>query len=474
MIWSVAWKNIWRNKTRSLVILVAISLGLLAGIFSVGFMMGMVEQRISNSIHNELSHIQIHNPEFLKNDEIDYTIQNANELINIVKSYPEVKAVAKRLKINAMANTSGNNVGVTVFGIHPEQEEAVFDISENIIEESGSYLNGNSKNKIVIGEKLAEQLNIIQFKITDETITGLTEQEIPENIVNQLDSIKDELFRSENDFEDALVQQLGKNKKQKFYKRIKEHSKVYNSRSKIVLTMQDAEGNLTGGAFRIAGIYSISNSAYETMNVFVRFDDLARITNMDNTQAHEIDILLNDREQAPQIVQQLNSEFPAQSVRLWKDIQPDLAVTTQYVEISYYIIIIFILLALGFGIVNTMLMAVLERIKELGMLMAIGMNRKRVFLMIMLETVYLTFTGAVVGMILGYLLIEITGSVGIDLSMYAEGFSAIGYSTLIYPEITFTFFIGVAGLVIATGMLSSVYPAIKALKLNPVEATRTE
>ena len=474
MIWSVAWKNIWRNKTRSLVILVAISLGLLAGIFSVGFMMGMVEQRINNSIHNELSHIQIHNPEFLKNDEIDFTIKNAGEISNTVNNYPEVKAVAKRLKINAMANTSGNNVGVTVYGVHPEQEKAVFEIAENIIEESGSYLNGDSKNKIVIGEKLAEQLNIIQFKITDETLNQLPDREVPEKVVNELDSLKDELFRSENDFEDALVQVLGKNKKQKFYSRIKEHSKVYNSRSKIVLTMQDAQGNLTGGAFRINGIYSISNSAYETMNVFVRFDDLARITNMDSSKVHEIGILLNEREQAPQVVQKLKNKFPDKSVRIWKEIQPDLAVTTQYVEISYYIIIIFILLALGFGIVNTMLMAVLERIKELGMLMAIGMNRKRVFLMIMLETVYLTLTGAVVGMILGYLLIEITGSVGIDLSMYAEGFSAIGYSTLIYPEITFAFFIGVAGLVVATGMLSSVYPAIKALKLNPVEATRTE
>ena len=474
MIWSVAWKNIWRNKTRSLVILVAISLGLLAGIFSVGFMMGMVEQRINNSIHNELSHIQIHNPEFLKNDEIDFTIKNAGEIINTVKNYPEVKAVAKRLKINAMANTSGNNVGVTVYGVHPDQEEAVFDISENIIEESGSYLNGDSKNKIVIGEKLAEQLNIIQFKITEETLDELPDQEVPEKVVAELDSLKDELFRSENDFEDALAQILGKNRKQKFYSRIKEHSKVYNSRSKIVLTMQDAQGNLTGGAFRIKGIYSISNSAYETMNVFVRFDDLARLTNIDSSKVHEIGVLLNEREQAPQIVQKLKNEFPDKSVRIWKEIQPDLAVTTQYVEISYYIIIIFILLALGFGIVNTMLMAVLERIKELGMLMAIGMNRKRVFLMIMLETVYLTLSGAVVGMILGYLLIEITGSVGIDLSMYAEGFSAIGYSTLIYPDITFEFFIGVAGLVVATGMLSSVYPAIKALKLNPVEATRTE
>jgi len=474
MIWSVAWKNIWRNKTRSLVILVAISLGLLAGIFSVGFIIGIVEQRINNSIHNELSHIQIHNPEFLKNDEIDFTIKNADEVINAVKNIPEVKAVAKRIKINAMANTSGNNVGVTVYGVHPDQEKAVFEISENIIKKSGSYLNGDSKNKIVIGEELAEQLNIIQFKITNESLTELAEQKLPKKVVTQLDSLKDELFRSENDFEDALIQVLGKNRKQKFYSRIKAHSKVYNSRSKIVLTMQDAQGNLTGGAFRIAGIYSISNSAYETMNVFVRFDDLARITNIDSSKIHEIGILLNEREQAPQVVQKLKDEFPDKSIRLWKKIQPDLAVTTQYVEISYYIIIIFILLALGFGIINTMLMAVLERIKELGMLMAIGMNRKRVFLMIMLETVYLTITGAVVGMILGYLLIEITGSVGIDLSMYAEGFSAIGYSTLIYPKINFEFFNGVAGLVVATGIFSSVYPAIKALKLNPVEATRTE
>ncbi|MFW5773254.1 MAG: ABC transporter permease, partial [Tangfeifania sp.] len=267
MIWSVAWKNIWRNKTRSLVILVAIMLGLLAGIFSVGFMMGMVEQRIKSSVHNELSHIQIHNPEFLKNDEIDFSIKNAGEVINTLKNYPEVKALATRIKINAMAQTSGNNAGVTIYGVHPEQENAVFDIPENIIEESGSYLNGNSKNKIVIGEELAERLNIIQFKITEKTLTELTGKKVPEKVINELDSLKDELFRSENNFEDALIKLLGENRKQKFYSRIKEHAKVYSSRSKIVLTMQDAQGNLTGGAFRIAGIFSISNSAYEAMNV---------------------------------------------------------------------------------------------------------------------------------------------------------------------------------------------------------------
>jgi ABC-type lipoprotein release transport system permease subunit len=474
MIWSVAWKNIWRNKTRSLVILVAISLGLLAGIFSVGFMMGMVEERIQNSIDNEVSHIQVHNPEYLRNDEMEYTIENAEKLAQKVQTYSQVKAVASRIKINAMANTSGNNMGVTVFGVHPAQEKNVFNLHENIIAESGGYFNGETKNQVIIGEKLAEKLNVSQFEISDKTLSELKNEKVDKQIIHQLDSLKGKLFRSENDFKKAVNRVHGNRVSQKIYERIKEQSKVFRSRSKIVLTMQDANGNLTGGAFRIAGIYSISNSAYETANVFVRFDDLARLTNLNSESVHEIAILLNERNEAPQVMQKLKNDFPGMSVRLWKEIQPDLAVTTQYIEISYYVIIIFILLALGFGIVNTMLMAVLERIRELGMLMAIGMNRKRVFLMIMLETVYLTLTGAVVGMILGYLLIEITGSVGIDLSMYAEGFSAIGYSTLIYPEITFRFFAGVTALVAATGIFSSVYPAIKALKLNPVEATRTE
>jgi ABC-type lipoprotein release transport system permease subunit len=474
MIWSISWKNIWRNKTRSLVILIAIALGLLAGIFSVGFMMGMVEQRISNSINNEVSHIQIHNPDFLRNDEIEFTINNPDKIISTLKEYPEVHAFTVRMRLNAMANTSGNNAGVAVYGVHPEQEKKVFKINENIIPESGSYLDDKSRNQMVIGEELAERLNIVQFKITDETIRALREKDVPDMIATQLDTLMNELYRSEGDFEKKIASLLGKKQKQKYYTFIKEHSKVYNKRSKIVLTMQDAEGNLTGGAFRIAGIYSIPNSAYEAMNVFVRYEDLARITSMDTSNVHEIALFLNDREQGPQVVEKLKSEFPDKSIQLWNELQPDLALTTEYVEISYYIIIIFILLALGFGIINTMLMAVLERIKELGMLMAIGMNKKRVFFMIMLETIYLTITGAVAGMALGYLLIKITGKVGIDLSMYAEGFQAIGYSTLVYPEITFKFFIGVTALVVFTGMISSIYPAIKALKLNPVEATRTE
>lgn len=474
MIWSIAWKNIWRNKSRSLVILIAIALGLMAGVFSVGLMMGMIEQRINNSIHNELAHLQVHDPTFLQNEEINLTIKNPRKVKKYLKGLPEVESISSRLKINGMANTSSGNTGVTIYGVNPEQEKKVFDLHGNVIKETGSYLDGEPGNKIVIGEKLAENLNIIRYKITGESISKLEKEDVPAEILGPLDTLKGKLFRGEDDFKEAIEEIIGEKKTKKFLAIIKSASKNYKTRSKIVLTMQDKEGNLTGGAFRIAGIYSISNTGYEARYVFVHHSDLARITNLDKNDTHEMAVLLKEKDMAPGVQEKLEEKFPDHSIRLWKNIQPDLAMTTEYVEISYYIIIVFILLALGFGIVNTMLMAVLERIKELGMLMAIGMNKLRVFMMILLETVYLTLTGAVVGMLFGYILILITANTGIDLTAYAEGFQALGYSAVIFPQINMKFFLGVTGMVVATGIVSSVYPAIKALKLNPVEATRTE
>ena len=73
-----------------------------------------------------------------------------------------------------------------------------------------------------------------------------------------------------------------------------------------------------------------------------------------------------------------------------------------YMIMYYFIFIGIVMFALAFGIINTMMMTILERTKELGMLMAIGMNRRRVFSMIMLETIFLTMVGAVAGMLSGW------------------------------------------------------------------------
>jgi len=121
-----------------------------------------------------------------------------------------------------------------------------------------------------------------------------------------------------------------------------------------------------------------------------------------------------------------------------------------------------------------MLMAILERTRELGMLMAIGMNRKRIFSMIMLETIFLTMTGAVTGMVAGWGITKALGKTGIHFSGWGEGFEAMGFAARVYPVITLDFFVFTTLLVIVTAIISSIWPARKALKLNPVEALRTE
>ena len=121
-----------------------------------------------------------------------------------------------------------------------------------------------------------------------------------------------------------------------------------------------------------------------------------------------------------------------------------------------------------------MMMTILERTKELGMLMAIGMNRKKIFSMIMLETIFLTIVGAIAGMMAGWIIVAYLGKTGIHFSSWGEGFEAIGFAATVYPVITPLFFMFITVMVIITAMISSVWPARKALKLDPAEAIRTE
>ncbi len=116
---------------------------------------------------------------------------------------------------------------------------------------------------------------------------------------------------------------------------------------------------------------------------------------------NQIIIRITDIEQTESMTESIRQKFPDLEIMNWKELQPDLAMMTDYVHQIYGILMVIIMAALAFGIVNTMLMVVLERTKELGMLTAIGMNKRRVFSMIMLESVFLSVIGGVAGMIVG-------------------------------------------------------------------------
>jgi putative ABC transport system permease protein len=130
---------------------------------------------------------------------------------------------------------------------------------------------------------------------------------------------------------------------------------------------------------------------------------------------------------------------------------------------------VIIMIGLAFGILNTMLMAVFERTRELGMLLALGMNRLRVFSMIIFETFALAVIGSILGILLGYGFLRWLMRVGINMG---EGMMEFGYEPMVYPVMDVAYFINITLLVFSLSILAALYPAFKAIRLVPAVAVR--
>jgi ABC-type lipoprotein release transport system permease subunit len=400
-ILSLSWKNIWRNKARSLVVIVAVILGTGAGVFMSAFMYGMSMQMVQSEIENYTSHIQIHTQDY--KDEIlpGYFIPDADSLVSELATLSFVQNITARTILTGLASTSSSSYGVSIRGIDVESENDVTKLHTFIKE--GDFLESRRSNSIVIGEKLAQRLNL-------------------------------------------------------------------EIRSKVVLNFQDVENNLTAAAFRVIGIFKSSNSRFDETNVFVKKEHLNTLINADGI-SHEIAFLIDDFKMADSYRDSLDLEagLIAES---WGDISPSLRYMDSMVGTMLYIVMIIILIALTFGIINTMLMAVLERQQELGMLMAVGVNKARTFSMILTETFMLAIVGAPIGIFIAWLGIQGLEETGINVSAWAQGFEEYGIGTIIYPELQPEYYLNVGILIFITTLIAALYPSYKALKLNPVEAIR--
>ena len=348
-------------------------------------------------------------------------------------------------------------------------------MNKKIIPGTGDYFEKESKLSLVlIGKELAKDLNIIRYSVDTATLIRLKEKGLPEKIISKLVPLIGKRFSNEKQFIKEMKTVYSAGEALKYGLIIRKEAWSFREGSRLTLTFLDKDNNQVGAIFRLTGLYDIANSMFEKNTVFIRNSDLKKLTGISENDYHQLTVRLSNVDQTDEIADILAQKLPDLEVMTWKKIQPDLAMMTDMVSQFYLIFGIIILAALAFGIINTMLMVVLERTRELGMLTAIGMNKKRVFSMIMLESVFLSLIGAVVGMIISYILVRITGNTGINLAQAAEGFEALGYSAIVYPKISAGFFGIVTILIIITGILSSIYPALKALKLNPVEAIRAE
>ncbi|MCD4769046.1 MAG: FtsX-like permease family protein [Bacteroidales bacterium] len=475
MITKTAWKNIWRNKVRSIVVIASVTIGIFAGVFAVGVMNGAMKQRIGSALDNEVSHIQVTHPDFRSNNDLNYYIDHSDLVSAEIEKIKGVEAVVSRMVVIGMANTASKSAGVQINGINPSDEKEVFSLYNEIYPGTGGYFdNYAGTGYAFIGVNLAKSLNIIRYIITGEVLNSLAENDVPDEVIQKLSQFEGKRFKNEKSFKRELRSVLDPKEEAKYGYVIKEESQNFSKRARLTLTFLDSSNNQTGGRFRIAGLFDIPNSMYESMQVFIMGNELERLVGSPRNTSHILAIRISDVDDTGSIAEKIKEIYPELEVMTWTELQPDLAMMSEMTGIMYGFFMAIILAALAFGIVNTMLMVVLERTRELGMLTAIGMNKKKVFRMIMTESVFLSLIGGVVGMIVSKVIIMLTAKNGISLAGMEEGFEGMGFSAHIYPEIGPEFFGLVTVLIIITGILSSVYPALKALKLDPAEALKTE
>jgi ABC-type lipoprotein release transport system permease subunit len=475
MILKTAWKNVWRNRVRSLVVIASVTVGIFAGVFSVAFMNGMIAQRFDAAIDEEISHIQMTGKDYILNNDPSIFMNSEDGIVQTVSAIPGVEQIVVRKIITGMAGTASKSAGVQIIGIDPDAEKRIFKLYKTIIPGTGDYFERESRYDLaLIGQDIAKELNIIRFSIDSTVISRLEAQKVSDEVIGKLESISGRRFPNEKKFTSTVSSILTKKELKDFGQLIKKEAWSYRENSRMTLTFLDRDNNQVSSVFRIAGIFDIKNTMFEQSQVFIRNEVLSRLTGMDESAFHQVVIRISDIKQSESITDIIRTRFTGLDIKNWKELQPDLAMMTDYVHQIYGFFMGIILAALAFGIINTMLMVVLERTKELGMLTAIGMNKRKVFSMIMLESVFLSLTGGITGMIAGWITIILTAKNGINFAQYAEGMEAFGYSAHIFPEISAGFFVMVMLLIIITGIASSVYPALKALKLDPAEAIRTE
>ncbi len=240
---------------------------------------------------------------------------------------------------------------------------------------------------------------------------------------------------------------------------------------KLVLMSQDTNRDIASRAFRIVGTFKAEMEATEKQYVFVTRRSSQKMLKLQDAIS-EIAILLPGKPDNPGVYNALKTALPSRQfeVHTWRELLPFQMAYLKILDGFMWIWYLVVFVAMGFGIVNTTLMAVFERMREFGLLKALGMKPWWILREVLTESFFLLVTGLAVGNALGFLCIYVLSGSGIDLSALAAGAEYAGMTRIIYPAIELKDVLMSNMIVLFLGILVSAYPAVKAARFRPVEA----
>jgi ABC-type lipoprotein release transport system permease subunit len=402
----MAWRNIWRNPRRSVLSITAVAFSAMLLVFMLSVQFGSYETMINAAVKVHTGHLQIQHRNYHDNKDIRLTVDATQELTDILEETPAIAAFTFRASAFALVSSARRTYGAWVMGIDPIREASVSTISSLI--RQGGYLMDGKEDKALVGELLAENLKV---------------------------DIGDEL----------------------------------------VLLGQGKDGSVAAGIARVAGIFSSGQDAFDRVTIQISLPLFQNIFSMPNS-VHAVVVLADSLKKiaplkvtlAKALVQLNNS--PDLLVYDWSDLMPGLVQAIKMDLFSGFVFYIILIIVVAFSILNTFLMAVFERTREFGVLLAIGTTPGRLVKLLLLESSGTTLLGIIVGAIAGSLVTWYFQVHGIAISGTSEIMRHFGLPERIYPQLSLLSVSIGNGLVLLITMLAALYPTWKVRRLHPAEA----
>ncbi len=402
----MGWRNIWRNKRRTWLTISAIAFACILLVFMLSFQVGTYDTMINASVGVHTGHLQIQARGYHEKQQIRQRVQNPQELLPMVAQLPSVTAWTARGNAFSLVSSEQRTYGVMVIGVDPQHEAATSTLPKLV--RQGRYLDRDDTDATLIGTLLAKNL---QVDIGDElTVLG-----------------------------------------------------------------QGGDGSVAAAIFTVKGIYNSGMDVFDRSAIHVPLKYFQEVFSMESG-VHEIVVNVRSLMDVHRVKQALENsmsehERTADLVVLdWMELLPGLAEGIAMDLVSGLIIYFILILVVAFSILNTFLMAILERTREFGVLMALGTTPARLTRMVMLESMLMTLVGIVAGIALGVVLTWYFQVHGIVLAGSSEMLKQYGISGALYPRLTWFSIVTGPALVLMVTLGAALYPALKIKKLNPVAA----
>ncbi|MCF8025484.1 MAG: ABC transporter permease [Desulfobacteraceae bacterium] len=240
---------------------------------------------------------------------------------------------------------------------------------------------------------------------------------------------------------------------------------------KLILMTQDANNEIASRAFRIRGVYQAELESTEKRYAFVSKTAAQEMLKI-GADVSEISIMLENHDRAEPVAKKISAVIDTKqyTARPWQELKPMLRA---YINIFNGFILLWYLVvfvAMAFGIINTTLMAVFERMREFGLLKALGMRPWRILRSVLIESGFILILGSAAGNVLALSMVYALARNGIDLSTFAAGFEYAGMSAVIRPAVFAKDVVLANAVVIFLGLAVSAYPAARAARIAPVKA----